>query len=314
MIKKIFVSLLLTILIVSQICTICYAETIQITEESLEQAILDFASSLGNYENFNVSVQNNVVTINAENETFTYNCDLTARPTFTSAVEINADMSEEEMEQKMNNFIGPIFSYAAIAHMHGVESTDSMYYLMISCLCSCMDAVKQLNSEELFDPNATDYDYEEVFTAMEEIFNKLSTISDSDGINSYTLKVEMTDISATSFTLKTNLVIEPNAEIERVKGYMDRASKDFSDLFETSNFNNIDELTNVLYEKMSNLEYTSYLDNSNSAVQDADVQEGTGKLPKTGLETNYILIALFIVFGTCSVGLIILLPKIKNKK
>lgn len=180
------------------LCTnICYATVVAVTDENLNESLLEFVSSEANEENYNITVSNNVITVIVDDESYTLNYDLSNKPTFSFEIPIEKEMSYANFKEQTDNLILPMIGYIAVANIQGVEFEDSSAYFLMSYL-----------------GNAT--------------YKDKQTIKDSsDGINSYEWITERKDVTNTSCKLVSSLSVNFNADFSKLNGYSDQIGESF---------------------------------------------------------------------------------------
>lgn len=318
MIKKIFIVLVFTILIFTSLCTtVCYAQTTQITEDDLKNAISKLAAD--NYINdLNVVMEKNIMTIRIEGEEYTLNYDLTEEPTFISTININQNTTPAEMDKMEGQMAVPLICYAAIANMEGIDFEDSIYYFLISYMREYLDAL-QITMDDY--SNLDTSNIEDMLEYYKDMYEKLTVISDSKGINSYTYSFD-TEYKEEdmSYNLSFSFTINPDADFSQLNGYLVNLVNDYGNIIESGSVEDLGNSFNTIdyskyLTKTNNVDTNNEGDNNeDNNNEDKQNTANSDKLPKTGLEINNSLVFLFVVIDLCAVSLIILLVTLKMKK
>lgn len=227
-------------------CTnVCYATVVKITDKNLNSALQKIVSSSENKEGYIISVANKVITITVDNESYTINYDLTDKPTFSLEVPIQKGMNYDDFKEKTGNLILPMLGYIAVANIQGVEIKDANAYFLFSYLGSALNGsfltqssytiVDDLKLEEGVTIEKTD-DPKTIYTSefgervmeyVNNMYKEKQSISDSTGINSYTLDIEKIETTETSCKLVSKLIVNPDANFSKIIGYTDKMENSF---------------------------------------------------------------------------------------
>lgn len=310
MLKKIISFLLLIFIFVSLFANVCYATGVTVTDENLNEALQKFISSEANEKNYNISVSNNIINVIVDNESYALNYDLTDKPTFSFEVPIQKGMSYDDFKKKMDNLVLPMLGYVATANIQGVEIEDASAYFAFSYLGSALNGalstensytiVDDLNLlegvtiEKTNDPKTiyTSEFGDRVMEYVNNTYKEKQSVSDSTEINSYLLTIERIDATDTSCKLVSTLSVNVDADFSKIIGYMDKIENSFNKEEKVEGENSNKDDSQIQVENKLDLD----------------------TLPRTGREVNGFLIVLYIIVGTCSVGLgTLLLMKRKRK-
>lgn len=241
MLKKcLYLFLVLVIL-----CTnICYATVVTVTDENLKDALQKFSSSEANEENYNITVSNNSIIMSANNETYTLKYDLSNKPTFTFEIPIEKGMSYDDFKKRTDNLMLPMVGYIAVTNIQGVAVEDASAYFLFSYLGSAFNGSFLFDSSNSYmiiddtiegvtiesdNPNAIKVsEFEErVMEYVNALYPETQSISDTEGINSYTLTVERKDTTETSCKLVSTLSVNLDADFSKIIGYTQQMEDSF---------------------------------------------------------------------------------------
>lgn len=246
MLKKFFSSFLFFVFIFFSIyASICYAETVAVTDANLNEALQKFVTSEANEENYNITVSNNVINVKVDNESYNINYDLTGKPTFWYEATIEKGMSYENFKNQTDALVLPMLGYVGVAEIQGVKAKDAMGYFMFSYLGSALNGsfssedsyviVDDLNLSEGVTMGNTD-DSKTIYTSefgdrvmeyVNQMYKEKQTVSDSTGINSYMLTIEKKDSTDTSCKLVSKVTVNTEADFSQIKGYTDELESSF---------------------------------------------------------------------------------------
>lgn len=234
MIKKFLINCFLLLFISIFLCTTISYAAVAVTDENLNEALQNFASSDDNEQNYKVSASNNVINIQADDQNYTLNYDLTDQPTFSYEALIKQGMSYDEFSKETDNLVLPMLGYIAVANIQGASVEDATTYFLMSYLSAALNSEQTENSFVIVDdsdPNVT-YDKDNsnvIYTSefgnkvMEYVTNtypEKQTISDSD-LNSYTFTIERLDTTNDSCRLVSTLSVNLDADFSKLNGMAD---------------------------------------------------------------------------------------------
>lgn len=241
MLKKcLYLFLVLVIL-----CTnICYATVVTVTDENLKDALQKFSSSEANEENYNITVSNNSIIMSANNETYTLKYDLSNKPTFIFEIPIEKGMSYDDFKKQTDNLMLPMVGYIAVANIQGVAVEDASAYFLFSYLGSAFNGSFSFNSSNSYmiiddtiegvtiesdNPKAIKVSEfgERVMEYVNTVYPETQSVSDTEGINSYTLTVERKDTTETSCKLVSTLSVNLDADFSKIIGYTQQMEDSF---------------------------------------------------------------------------------------
>lgn len=227
------------------LCTnICYATVVTVTDENLKDALQKFSSSEANEENYNITVSNNSIIMSANNETYTLKYDLSNKPTFTFEIPIEKGMSYDDFKKQTDNLMLPMVGYIAVANIQGVAVEDASAYFLFSYLGSAFNGSFSFDSSNSYmiiddtiegvtiesdNPNAIKVSEfgERVMEYVNAVYPETQSISDTEGINSYTLTVERKDTTETSCKLVSTLSVNLDADFSKIIGYTQQMEDSF---------------------------------------------------------------------------------------
>lgn len=249
MIKKITLIFMSLIILFTTLTTVSYAEAVPVTEENLNAALQSFIAS-GDGE-FQISVENEIITIKEESGEYILNYDLTGKPTFWYETTIEEGMDYADFEKETGNLGLPMLGYIAVANIQGIEVNDSMSYLIFSALGGVLDGsfstddsyviVDDLNVsdgvtiEKTDDPKViyTSEFGERVMEYVNYMYKETQTVTDADGINSYTYTTEKKDVTEKSCKLVATLEMNMEADYSQLDGYVWNIGGENEDILES---------------------------------------------------------------------------------
>lgn len=245
MLKKYFIKCLYLFLVLVFLCTnICYATVVAVTDENLKESLQKFVSSEANEENYNITVSNNVITVIVDNESYTLNYDLSNKPTFTFEIPIEKGMNYDDFKKQTDNLMLPMVGYIAVANIQGVAIEDASAYFLFSYLGNALNGSFSFDSSNSYmiiddttegvtiesdNPNAIKVSEfgERVMEYVNAVYPETQSISDTEGINSYTLTVERKDTTDTSCKLVSTLSVNLDADFSKIIGYTQQMEDSF---------------------------------------------------------------------------------------
>lgn len=245
MLKKYFIKCLYLFWVLVFLCTnICYATVVAVTDENLKESLQKFVLSEANEENYNITVSNNVITVIADNESYTLNYDLSNKPTFTFEIPIEKGMNYDDFKKQTDNLMLPMVGYIAVANIQGVAIEDASAYFLFSYLGNALNGSFSFDSSNSYmiiddttegvtiesdNPNAIKVSEfgERVMEYVNAVYPETQSISDTEGINSYTLTVERKDTTDTSCKLVSTLSVNLDADFSKIIGYTQQMEDSF---------------------------------------------------------------------------------------
>lgn len=234
MLKKFFMSLLFAIFIfVSLYTNICYAAPVKVTKENLNEAFQKMASLKEKEEEFNAKVSDNTIEFKIDNISYILKYDLTGKPTFSIEIPIEKGMSYEEFKERTENLGIPLLGYVAVANVQGIEIQDAITYITFSYLGNALKSISNKSPYVIVelgegvkiedsDKSKTIYTSEfgeRVMEYVNETYPETETMSDSDEINSYEIKIEKKDVTETSCKLVSTLRVNLDANFSKLSEY-----------------------------------------------------------------------------------------------
>lgn len=243
--KKIIIIMFIVMFITLVIFTKSYAVPVTVTEENLKTSIESFITSEVAEENYIVSVENNKITLTSLEETLSFSYDLTGSPTFVAEANINQGMSYDEFQTQTDNLLSVMFGYSAVANIQGIDFEDSMMYWLLMIMNSAFSGMSDSSSssgyvimddtnmsegvtidKESLDSNtilASEFP-NRVMEYVNATYKDSQTISDStEGINSFELTINKTNVTDTSCKLVSTLNINLNADFSQLDGMAENA-------------------------------------------------------------------------------------------
>lgn len=233
--KKIFATIILFSLMVVIINTMCYAESIKVTEEKLNTALQNFVTSSSNTSNYKITMSGGKIEIKSNSETYTVNYNLSGNTTtFTFSIPIKQGMTFSEFQRQYNKFMkSPIdtVAFAGISNVQGLGYADAIKYIEKFESTRALYFLKDMNMEYyIADDNADVTDMEDlkiirksefgnhVMEYVDSVLPAKYTFSDEKmgGINACTWSAEKTDATETSCNILVSLKINPEADYSKI--------------------------------------------------------------------------------------------------
>lgn len=324
--KVLMISFLISTILISFLNT-SYA-TVTVTKENLSQAFQSFVSSKANEDNFVFSVEDNVINITEDNETYSLNYDLTGKPTFSAEVDIRKGMSYEDFQNKQDTISLPMYGYIATANIQGVKLEDAAAYFLFSYLGSALGSASTNNGYIIYDDTSASEGVtlerdensktilvsefgDRVMEYVNSLYPQTLTISDSDseGINSYTMTIEKKEVTETSCKLVSTLTVNTDADFSKLNGTTNKIEGTINNTIISAAQNARNEYAET--QKRENQALQNLINSQNSS--NIKNQYSSSKLPQTGNFFNPQH-TLFILILICMFGIIFLLiPNIKYK-
>lgn len=320
--KKIFIkSLLIFFIFIFLYTTMSYAVWVTVTDENLEQALKKFESSDLSTENYEFSINNNIINIKSDNSTYELNYDLTDDPTFwVETNTIEQGMTYEDFQAETEKLVLPMIGYIAVANVQGIEIEDGMMYFMMSYLGNALNnpsggksyvIVNDMDSEIDIIPDGANVIYasefgDRVMEYVNSLYENGNSISDSNQFDTYSMTVEKQDATDTSCKLVSTLTVNKDADFSQLEGYSDKmnGSDDNNDNDNNGNDNNGNN-NNENNNNESQEESERQPENNNGQKQNQSQKDNTVsklKLPSAGLNSiifiaGTVFIILAIVIG-----------------
>ena len=232
--KKIIFNIIFVFsMIILTIYSSCYATTVQITKENLEQSFQNILSSQSVQDNgiTGVEVGDDTITVSTTNKENKMKYDLTDNPTFTVEMNIQDGMSYDEYEEEEENLSSIMLSYLAIANLNNVEVDKAFWYFALTYMGDGLSNGGLQSSEYIIyddrdlDSDADveiDADGKTVIKASEfekyamdyanSLLKEPETISDADKGNTYQLYMEKQDVTDTSCKIVFTLTVNKDAD------------------------------------------------------------------------------------------------------
>lgn len=233
-IKHIVISILAFILIFINLYNSTYA-VVTITNENLKTALENYKNYGGS--NGQISIDNNVITIEEDGKKYNIKYDLNSQPTFVLEINVQKGMSYEEWSKLSDTFYSTLLGYILIASIQEVGFDDIYSYLGISMMEGGLGSFGN-NDYVIFDdtklsegvtieknPDDTKTIYvsefgDRVLEYVNSVYANKSVITDCTyGINSYEWSLERKEVTDTSCKLVSTVKVNTNADFEKIKGY-----------------------------------------------------------------------------------------------
>jgi len=209
-----------------------------ITKKALAETLKKFVSSKSNENNYNISVEDNVINIAEDSNNYQLNYDLTNKPTFWIEADIKKGISYEDYQKITDTLFLPMLGYLAIANIQGVEFEDAITYYVISGFGKGSFSVNTSSSYMIIDdtnlsdgitiettnPNVIYVSKfgERVVEYVNGVYPENQVFSDSEDINSYKLSIERKNTTETSCKLLSTLTVNVDADFSKLSGTMDK--------------------------------------------------------------------------------------------
>ena len=231
-IKVICTILLILIVMITTMISTSYAETIKVTEENLNVALQNIASSDVYKDKYSFEIKNGVITITNDGESCELDYDLTNNPTFSISVPIRQGMSYTEFNKEIEKLSLPMIGYMGVTNVQGISLEDSSVYfatcffdkIFSSMLAGGAGSSKYIiSSSETTMQNSNYIVINEsefgnyVMDYVNDIYNTKETVSDKENI--FTWSIEQKNVTNTTCELFSKLVINMDADFSKLKDY-----------------------------------------------------------------------------------------------
>ena len=344
-----------------------YAGGVKVTEENLKASFEKIVKTEDN-KDVKIKIENNVITIESDDEIYKLDYDITGKPTFTCVANIKNGMSYEEYKNETDKLLaGPMLAYMAVADIQGIDSDKSMEYFLLTVLSSMFSNLTPEDSNyilvtEISEGMEITSETSEVIYASEfdkyvmeytnSVYGNKKIYEDDEKI----LKLSMEQKEKTNDSCKiiSTIIIDTDKDFSKAKEAIEKFENNIEKMFEnissqnntqensnnnnsTSNNSNNTISSNVSISfntQMTEEEIKQALANEkqnrykkvlelleNGKVSCANVKKvdtpADSKFPRTGIETNPLLIAAYVVFSVSIIGIIylfIISKKNKNNK
>ena len=314
---KIVLTLILSFIILNIYIGSVWA--VDVTEENLKTALQDFASSSENEENYDITVENNVIIIKADGKEYNVNYNLDSSPTFSVEIPVKQGMSYSEFQEEIEKISLPMVVYIAIANIQGVSLEDAAAYLGMNLLSQAFGSMSTADSKYIIvddinseaNVNVTDNSGKEVIKASEfgnhvmeyvnYTYKDVNKMTDSTGINSYEWNIEKKDVEDTSCTIESTLKVDLSADFSKLNGYADSMGGNSSDSNSSNDTIEVGDIENNTEEENNfNWEKPDEIANKNN------------NLPNTGIRNS--IVGLLLVAGIIVLITIIQICRYKDVK
>lgn len=238
--KRGFIIEIIFVIVFINIISISYATSITVTDENLNIALQNFTSSSSNEDNYEISMNNGIITVKSDGETYTINYDLSDNPTFSVTSPITQGMTYEQFNTEISKLFLPMIGYIAVANVQGVEVEDSLAYWTMCLFGSAFSGISNSSSSSFVivddgtvveNSDATviyESEFgEHVMEYVNAVYGKKQTFSDDaeiEGLNSFTLTTEQTEITNTSCNLVSTIEVDLSADFSQLIGYSEKIS------------------------------------------------------------------------------------------
>ncbi len=263
MLKKFLISLWIIMIIVCT--TFSYATNVKVTNENLNAAFQKYVSSDANTMGYEISVADNIININVNNEEYKLNYDLTDKPTFSMTIPIEKGMEYQEFKNQTSNLILPMLGYIAVTDIQGVELEDASEYFLMTYLNNALKGdvtsknsyiiIDDVNLEDGVTIDKTESSDQIIYVSefgervMEYVnatYKDKQIIRDAsdEEINSYEYTVERKEVTDTSCEIVATLSVNLDADFSKLNGYSDQekddtpAKKDDNTIVQDNKMNN----------------------------------------------------------------------------
>lgn len=243
--KKILIScLILIIMMLTVITNMSYAANQKVTKEMLTQAFTDLIESVENSTvKITAQVQDKIITISQDSDTYMLQYDLTDKPTFTYEMVINESTSYDDFKEELSGSLVtlPSLGYMATAKALGVEFEDSTAYYEWSILSNLSDSNIEGEVDDdayiIVPDNTNVEDTENDKIIKESEFGKYAvkyvhslygngiSCDDKDEFDTYTWTMKCEDISETSCKLVSKMIVNTDADFTQLDGYYELSSE-----------------------------------------------------------------------------------------
>ncbi|MBQ2938260.1 MAG: hypothetical protein IJE05_05240 [Clostridia bacterium] len=312
-IRCILISCLIFIVL---LCNFSLAASVEVNKDNLETAFKGFVKSDSNEDNYAITVLDDTIKITVDGESYILNYDLTDKPTFSMEVPIKEGMTYEEFKNETDNLNLPMLGYMAVANIQGVAYEDSMGYFLLTYAEDALNGgfstddtyviVDDMNLEDGVTIEKDENDTKTIYTSefgnrvMEytnSLYKDKQTISDSNEINSFTWTTEQSDVTDSSCSITSKLVVNMDADFSKLVGIMDSIGGSTNGGTLPEDTDNDDDGNNAV------LDSDSDNDKGNDVILDEEDEDDTTSkkiLPETGFNDmiNFVIICsiLFVIF------------------
>lgn len=237
--KKKIIFILIALMIITPFAN-SYANSSEITKENLAEAFDKFVASDSNENNYKINLLDDEIEVTSEKRKNILKYDLTDKPTFYNEALIEDGMTYEQFGEATSGLSLPMLGYFAVANIKGVEFEDSMAYYTMSYLMSGLSSSGSSNSsyividdlnmsegvtmeKDTSNPKiiyASDFP-ERVMEYVNDKYKDKMVFNDSieDGIGSYELTIERTDVTENSCKIVSSMTIDTDVDFEGIKDY-----------------------------------------------------------------------------------------------
>lgn len=304
-----------------------FASSAEINEENLKEAFLKYMKSeeVGNAD---VEIKDNLIKFKLEDQEYSFNYQLGEKPTFSKVISLKKGMSYDEFDEKNSEVLIPMIGYIGALDVQGISFEDSMSYFMMSYLKNALSS-SAANSYELNNdiiqfkdgksiPKSEFGDY--VLEIVDLLYGTKIVIQDNgEGeYNTFSCTIEEENKTQDSCDLVCTIVLNMDADFSKINGYsksddikqssIDILSKLFGETGTT--LENNDKKTS---DDDNNKENTNGVEENNNVESKNEVSNMT-TMPKTGKETNPILVFAYVSIIISFIGIFALIVTSKSKK
>lgn len=335
--KHIFIVFLISVFMIINIFSICYATSVAVTNENLKTAFEKFVSSDNNDKHYKISMENKVITITSDDGNYTLNYDLTNQPTFSYEVTVKQGMSYTEFQETTGNLSVPMLGYLAVANIQGVEYEDSVAYFAMNLLQSAFSGLSSANANSSYMIVSDGVTVEStgnqkvikesefgnyVMEYVNSIYGEKASYKDSEGFNTFEWTTERKDITNTSCKLVSTITVNLDSDFSQMKGF----AKSMADSFNGNNSNNNDNNNgndnnndNPIKPSSNNGSSNDSIkkdNSSNNSLNKANNDNTVSKtiIPKTGTCETILLISVIFICVILAVTFRIKIIKYKDIK
>lgn len=299
--KKTLIIFLLSIFMIVNIASICYASSVPVTKENLKQAFESFVALQEDDKNYEILVEDDIITIKIDGKSYILNYDLTDKPTFSYEVEVRQQMSYNEFKEKTQMLTLPMFGYLAVANIQGIKYEDSTSYMAINLLKTAFSGVSSENVNNQYIVISEEDGVEVDVTGSQKVikesefgnyvmeyvnalYGENTSYSDTEDFNTFNWTMEKKDVTDKSCRLVSTITVNLDSDFSQINGFAEKLEDSFN-----GNNNSTDKSQNNQSSKDDTKKDTTSLSYDNTKSQTV--------IPKTGTNKIILLVGIILVIA-----------------
>ena len=255
--------------------TISRAASVPVTDENLKAAFEKLIESLEQYKNYEITLENKVISVKTGEENYTLNYDLTGNPTFSYVIDVKKGMDYTKFNEETEKLSTVILGYLAVANIQGVDFKDSFSYFQMYMLQSALSALgsTDLNNSYMIVADGVTVDNaskvikqsefgERVMEYVNATYKEKKVYKDTDGFNTFEMSTEQKDVTETSCKIVSTVTVNLDADFSKLKGMTSSSESLFNNNTIGNSTNNYQKASDVwanqvdaeddLYETITN--------------------------------------------------------------